>query len=106
VIAPSFGDIFFNNCLKNGLLPVVLLDFQVDHLFTEVAAHPGFKLTIDLPAQAVTAPDDKPMHFDIDATGKQSLVNGWDEIGLTLRHADEIRAYEERRKNAEPWIFQ
>ncbi len=105
VIAPSFGDIFFNNCLKNGLLPVVLLDFQVDHLFTEIAAHPGFKLTVDLPAQTVTAPNEKPMHFDLDATGKQSLVNGWDEIGLTLRHADEIRAYEERRKSAEPWIF-
>ena len=105
VIAPSFGDIFFSNCLKNGLLPVVLLDFQVDHLFNEIAAHPGFELTVDLPAQTVTAPNDKPMHFDIDATGKQNLVNGWDEIGLTLRHANEIRAYEEKRKNAEPWIF-
>src|SRR5690349_17197984 len=66
VIAPSFADIFFNNSFKNGFLPIVLLDFQVDHLFTEVAAHAGFKLTIDLPAQTVTAPNEKPMHFDID----------------------------------------
>jgi 3-isopropylmalate/(R)-2-methylmalate dehydratase small subunit len=106
VIAPSFADIFFNNSFKNGFLPIVLLDFQLDHLFTEVAAHAGFKLTIDLPAQTVTAPNEKPMHFDIDPSRKESLVNGWDEIGRTLRHADEIRAYEEKRKRSEPWIFQ
>jgi 3-isopropylmalate/(R)-2-methylmalate dehydratase small subunit len=105
VIAPSFGDIFYNNSFKNGFLPIVLLDFQVDHLFTEVAAHPGFKLTIDVPAQTVSAGGQKPMHFDIDPSRKESLVNGWDEIGLTLRHADDIRAYEERRKRSEPWIF-
>jgi 3-isopropylmalate/(R)-2-methylmalate dehydratase small subunit len=105
VIAPSFADIFLNNCFKNGLLPIVLLDFQVDHLFTEVAAHAGMKLTIDLPAQTVIAQGDKPMHFDIDPTRKQNLVNGLDEIGLTLRHADEIKAYEEKRKRSEPWIF-
>ena len=105
VIAPSFADIFYNNCFKNGLLPIVLLDFQVDHLFTEALAHAGFKLTIDLPAQTVTAPNDKPMHFEVDSSRKESLVNGWDEIGLTLRHADEIRAYEEKRKRSEPWIF-
>ncbi len=106
VIAPSFGDIFYNNCFKNGLLPIVLLDFQVDHLFTEVAAHPGYKLTIDLPAQMVSAPGEKPMKFEINGTSKTNLVNGWDEIGLTLRHADEIKAYEEKRKKTEPWIFQ
>ena len=105
VIAPSFADIFFNNCLKNGLLPIVLLDFQVDHLFTEVAAHAGLRLTIDLPAQTVTLANEKPMHFDIEPTQKQNLVNGWDEIGLTLRHKDEIKAYEEKRKRSEPWIF-
>ena len=116
VIAPSFGDIFFTNSLKNGFLPIRLLDFQIDHLFTEVAAHPGFRLTIDLPNQTVASAatpaqagaqsgSGKPMHFDIDATQKNNLVNGWDEIGLTLRHADEIRAYEEKRKRAEPWIF-
>jgi 3-isopropylmalate/(R)-2-methylmalate dehydratase small subunit len=105
IVAPSFGDIFYNNAFKNGLLPIRLLDFQVDHLFTEVAAHPGFKLTIDLPAQTVTPPGGKPMNFDIDASRKESLINGWDEIGLTLRHADDIKAYEEKRKRAEPWIF-
>ena len=106
VIAPSFGDIFHTNSLKNGFLPVRLLDFQVDHLFTEVAAHPGLRLTIDLPAQTVTLAGEKPMGFEIPATIKEQLVNGWDEIGLTLRHADEIKAYEERRKQKEPWIFQ
>jgi len=105
IIAPSFADIFFNNCFKNGLLPIVLLDFQVDHLFHEVAAHPGFKLTIDIPAQTVTAGNEKPYHFDIEPTRKENLVNGLDEIGLTLRHKDEIKAYEEKRKRTEPWIF-
>jgi 3-isopropylmalate/(R)-2-methylmalate dehydratase small subunit len=106
VIAPSFGDIFYNNCFKNGLLAIQLLDFQVDHLFTEIAAQPGFRLTVDLPSQTVTAGSEKPMHFDIDNTRKTNLVHGWDEIGLTLRHSDEIKAYEEKRKRAEPWIFQ
>ena len=105
IIAPSFADIFFTNCFKNGLLPIVLLDFQVDHLFTECAAHPGFKLTIDLPAQTVSAPGGKPMHFDVEPTQKENLVQGLDEIGLTLKHADEIREYEEKRKRSEPWIF-
>ena len=105
VIAPSFADIFFNNCYKNGLLPIVLLDFQVDHLFTEVAAHAGLRLTIDLPAQTVSLANEKPMNFDIEPSRKESLLNGWDEIGLTLRHAGEIREYEERRKRSEPWVF-
>ena len=105
IIAPSYADIFFNNCFKNGLLPIVLLDFQVDHLFQEVAAHPGFKLTIDLPVQTVSAPNEKPYHFDVEPTRKENLVNGLDEIGLTLRHAEEIREYEEKRKRSEPWIF-
>ena len=118
VIAPSFADIFFTNCFKNGLLPIVLLDFQLDYLFQEVAAHVGFRITIDLPAQTVTpaqpvtpaqagaqSPADKPMHFDIEPTRKENLVNGLDEIGLTLRHADDIKAYEEKRKRSEPWIF-
>src|SRR5260221_3186481 len=106
VLAPSFGDIFYNNCLKNGLLPIVLLDFQVDHLFSEAAAHAPMKLTIDLPAQTVAAANAKPMKFEIGATQQTNLINGWDEIGLTLRHADEIKAYEEKRKKQEPWIFQ
>jgi 3-isopropylmalate/(R)-2-methylmalate dehydratase small subunit len=105
IIAPSYADIFYNNCFKNGLLPIVLLDFQVDHLFSEVAAHPGLRLTIDLPAQTVAAAGAKPMHFDTEAFRKECLVNGWDDIGLTLRHSDDIKAYEERRKGSEPWIF-
>ena len=107
VIAPSFGDIFYNNCFKNGLLAIVLLDFQVDHLFSEAAAHAPMRLTIDLPAQTVTIPGGaKPMKFEINETLKHNLVNGLDEIGLTLRHSDEIKAYEEKRKKSEPWIFQ
>ena len=105
VIAPSFADIFFTNSFKNGLLLVVLSESEIDRLFHEVAAHPGFKVTIDLPAQTVTAGSGAPMRFEIDATRKNNLVNGLDEIGLTLKHTDEIKAYEERRKQSEPWIF-
>jgi len=105
IIAPSFADIFFNNCFKNGLLPIVLTELEVDHLFNEATAHAPMKLTVDLPAQSVTA-GSRSFHFDIDATRKTNLVNGWDEIGLTLRHADEIKAYQEERKKTEPWIFQ
>ena len=106
VIAPSFADIFFNNSFKNGFLPIVLTELEVDHLFNEVAANPGYKLTIDLDKQTVTTPAGKSMHFDIDATRRHNLLNGLDEIGLTLQHADEIKAYEEKRKKSEPWIFQ
>ena len=107
VIAPSFADIFFNNSFKNGFLPIVLTELEVDRLFNEVAANAGFKLTIDLPSQLVTPAKAgaQPMHFDIDPFRKECLVNGWDEIGLTLRHSDEIKAYEEKRKRSEPWIF-
>ena len=105
VIAPSFADIFFNNSFKNGFLPIVLTELEVDHLFNEVAAHAGYRLTIDLAEQTVRTPSGKAMHFDIDATRRENLLNGLDEIGLTLRHADDIRAYEERRKRSEPWIF-
>ena len=105
LIGPSFADIFYNNSFKNGLLPIVLAEMEVDHLFNEAKAHPGMKVTIDLPAQSVTA-GSRSFHFDIEPTTKHNLVNGLDEIGLTLRHADEIRAYEERRKKSEPWIFQ
>ena len=106
VIAPSFADIFFNNCFKNGFLPIVLTESEVDRqLFRGGRAFPGYRLTIDLAAQTVTTPSGKAMHFDIDEFRKECLLNGWDEIGLTLRHADEIKAYEERRKRTEPWIF-
>jgi 3-isopropylmalate/(R)-2-methylmalate dehydratase small subunit len=105
VIAPSYADIFFSNSFKNGFLPIVLTELEVDHLFNEAAAHSGYRLTIDLATQAVTTPTGKSMRFDIDATRKDNLLNGLDEIGVTLRKADHIRAYEEKRKRSEPWIF-
>jgi 3-isopropylmalate/(R)-2-methylmalate dehydratase small subunit len=105
VIAPSFADIFFNNCYKNGFLPIVLREAEVAQLFKEVAASSGYRLTIDLAAQTVTMPSGQSMRFEVEPFRKDSLLNGWDEIGLTLRHADDIKAYEERRKRAEPWIF-
>ncbi|MDH5265770.1 MAG: 3-isopropylmalate dehydratase small subunit [Betaproteobacteria bacterium] len=105
IIAPSYADIFFNNCFKNGLLPIVLPDFHLDHLFQEIAAHLGYRLTIDLPAQTVSTPSGLVMRFDVEPFRKECLVNGWDDIGLTLRRQDAIRAYEERRRQAEPWVF-
>jgi 3-isopropylmalate/(R)-2-methylmalate dehydratase small subunit len=105
VIAPSFGDIFYNNCFKNGLLPVVLTEPQVDQLFYD-SALPGFRLIVDLEKQTVSSSDGaKSFGFDVDPSRRHSLLNGLDEIGLTLRHADEIRAFEERRKAQLPWLF-
>jgi 3-isopropylmalate/(R)-2-methylmalate dehydratase small subunit len=106
VIAPSFGDIFRNNSLKNGFLPIVLTEAEVDQLFYEAASFPGFKLRIDLERQSVSTVDGaKKFQFDIDPFNKHSLLNGLDEIGLTLRHADQIRAFEARRKTQFPWYF-
>ncbi len=106
VIAPSYGDIFFNNCFKNGLLPVVLNDAEVDRLFHDVAAFPGFRLTVDLAQQVVAYPDaSRALRFEIDPFRKHCLLNGLDEIGLTLRQADKIRAFEARRKSEQPWLF-
>ena len=106
VIAPSFGDIFFNNCFKNGLLPVVLKDAEVDRIFHDVAAFPGFRLTVDLAQQVVAYPDaSRALRFEIDPFRKHCLLNGLDEIGLTLRHAEKIRAFEARRKAEQPWLF-
>ena len=106
VIAPSFGDIFFNNSFKNGFLPVVLGESQVDQLFYDAASFPGFKLTIDLDEQTVATTDgSKKLRFDVDPFRKYCLLNGLDEIGLTLRHADEIRAFEDRRRAQFPWYF-
>jgi 3-isopropylmalate/(R)-2-methylmalate dehydratase small subunit len=106
LIAPSYADIFFNNCCKNGLLPVTLTEAQVDGLFHDVAAFPGYRLVVDLEKQTVASPDgSKVMRFDIDPFRKYSLVNGLDEIGLTLRHTDKIRAFEERRRSEQPWLF-
>src|SRR5512147_2256804 len=103
VVAPSYADIFFNNCFKNGLLPVVLEAAVVDLLFHEVLAQPGYRLTIDLPQQVVLTPSGKSYSFNVDAFRKHNLVNGLDEIGLTLAHADEIRAFEAKRRAEQPW---
>jgi 3-isopropylmalate/(R)-2-methylmalate dehydratase small subunit len=106
VIAPSFADIFFTNCFKNGLLPVVLREDEVDGLFYDAASFPGFELRIDLQEQSVSTTDGaKTFRFDIDEFRKYCLLNGLDEIGLTLRHADKIRAFESRRKTQFPWYF-
>jgi 3-isopropylmalate/(R)-2-methylmalate dehydratase small subunit len=105
LIAPSYADIFFNNCFKNGLLPIVLPESAVERLFADVAAFPGFALTVDLPAQMVRTDDGGvSFPFDVDPFRKQCLLNGWDDIGLTLRHADEIRAFEARHLAEQPWL--
>ncbi|MDN0074289.1 3-isopropylmalate dehydratase small subunit [Crenobacter sp. SG2303] len=105
VIAPSFADIFFNNCYKNGLLPIVLPAEVVDQLFRETEATEGYQLSIDLAAQTVTTPSGQSFGFDITAHRKHCLLNGLDEIGLTLAHADEIKAFEEKRRATQPWLF-
>jgi 3-isopropylmalate/(R)-2-methylmalate dehydratase small subunit len=106
VVAPSFADIFFSNSFKNGFLPVVLTESEVDGLFHDCAAFPGFQLRIDLDKQTVSTVDgSRVMRFDIDAFRKYCLLNGLDEIGLTLRHADKIRAFEAQRKAQYPWYF-
>ncbi len=104
VIAPSFADIFFNNCYKNGLLPIVLSAQQVDHLFKETAAFNGYQLTIDLEKQQVIAPDGRSYDFDIAPFRKYCMTNGLDDIGLTLRHADKIKTYEAERVLRMPWL--
>ena len=104
VIAPSFADIFFNNCFKNGLLPIVLTEQQVDHLFNETMAFNGYQLTIDLEAQQVIAPDGTIYSFEVAPFRKFCLLNGLDDIGLTLRHADKIKAYEAERILKMPWL--
>lgn len=105
VIAPSFADIFFNNSFKNGFLPVILPAEIVDRLFNELAVTPGYRLTIDLPAQKVVTPSGHSFDFEIDAFRKDCLVRGLDEIGLTLQGSDDIRAYEMKRMKEAPWLF-
>jgi 3-isopropylmalate/(R)-2-methylmalate dehydratase small subunit len=104
IIAPSFADIFFNNCFKNGVLPIVLPDSQVAKLFDEVFGFPGYALTIDLPRQVIVKPDGTELPFDVQPFRKYCLVNGFDDIGLTLRHADKIKAYEAERLAKMPWL--
>ena len=106
IIAPSFADIFFNNCFKNGLLPLVLPEAQVARLFDEVVAFPGYELTVDLPRQVVVKPDGTELPFEVQGFRKYCLVNGFDDIALTLRHADKIRAFEAERLARMPWLAQ
>ena len=105
IIAPSFADIFFNNCFKIGLLPIVLDADSVDQLFREAEATEGYRLIVDLQNQSVTTPGDQRFSFDIDPFRKHSLLNGLDEIGLTLQHADKIKAFEEKHRATQPWLF-
>ncbi len=105
VIAPSYADIFSNNCLKNGLLPVVLDEDIMDELFRKVEENPGFRLQVDLEAQTVTTPGGQVYGFEVDAFAKYSMLNGLDEIGLTMQHLHQIRDYEKRRRKEAPWLF-
>lgn len=105
LVAPSFADIFHNNCLKNGLLPVVLDRTSVDELFRECDARPGYRLTIDLENRTVATEDGRTLSFEIDAESRHRLLNGLDDIGLTLEMADKIRAYEDEARRRSPWLF-
>lgn len=105
VVAPSFADIFFNNCFKNGVLPIVLPEAVMDRLFQEAQATPGYRLSVDLGAQTVTTPAGETIAFTVDPFRRHCLLNGLDDIGLTLQRAERIRAYEARRRAEAPWLF-
>jgi len=105
LIGPSFADIFYNNSFKNGLLPIRLTAVEVDELFAQCEANEGYRLVVDLAAQTITRLDGKTLHFEVDPFRKECLLNGWDDIGLTLRHADEIRAFEAKRRAEHPYYF-
>ena len=104
LIAPSYADIFFNNCFKNGLLPIVLPEHQVAKLFDEVAAFVGYRLTIDLERQVVILPGGAELAFEVEPFRKYCLLGGFDDVSLTLRHADKIRAFEAERLLKQPWL--
>ncbi len=104
ILAPSYADIFFNNCFKSGLLPIVLSESQIDQLFNEVGAFPGYKLTVDLERQRIVKPQGEEIAFDVNAFRKYCLINGLDDIGLTLRHKDKIAAFESQRLASKPWL--
>ncbi len=106
LIAPSYADIFYNNCFKNGILPIVLDSASVDRLFKEVTGTPGYSLTIDLTAQTITTPQNEVFAFGVEPFRKHCLLNGLDDIGLTLQHVDAIRAYEQQRRQQTPWLFE
>lgn len=105
IIAPSYADIFFNNSFKNGLLPIVLDEKTVDGLFKDVAANEGYELTVDLENQTIVKPNGETIAFEVDSFRKHCLLNGLDDIGLTLQDADDIKAYEDKRRVSSPWLF-
>jgi 3-isopropylmalate/(R)-2-methylmalate dehydratase small subunit len=105
IIAPSYADIFYNNSFKNGLLPIILTDAEVDELFQQVEANPGYQLTVDLQAQTVTRPDGKVYSFELDEFRKHCLVNGLDDIGLTLQDHEAIATFEAKHRASQPWLF-
>ena len=105
LLAPRFADIFFNNCFKNGLLPITLSSELIEQLFNEVGYNPGYTLTVDLPSQTIRSSTGMSMSFEIDATRKHRLLEGLDDIGITLKNAERIRAYEARQRIATPWLF-
>ena len=105
IIAASYADIFFNNCYKNGMLPIVASHAMVDKLFNECEATEGYALNVDLPSQTVTLPSGEVFSFEINATSKHNLLNGLDEIGLTLLHAEKIKSFEQKHKQNQPWLF-
>jgi len=105
ILAPSYADIFFNNCFKNGILPIVLDSGVVDTLFTKVETNVGYELKVDLEKQTITTPDGDEISFEVDAFRKHCLINGLDDIGLTLQQVGEIKTYESRRRDEAPWLF-
>ena len=105
LLAPSFADIFFNNCFKNGMLPIVLSAEMIAQLFNEVDYNPGYTLTVDLPSQTLRSSTGMSMSFEVDASRKHRLLEGLDDIGMTLQKTDRIRAYETRQRQATPWLF-
>jgi len=105
IIASSYADIFYNNCFKNGMLPIVLSADIVDALFKQVAAAPNYKLQVDLAAQTVCTPSGESFSFSVDAFRKHCLLNGLDDIGLTMQHQDKIKAFEARHQQAQPWLY-
>jgi 3-isopropylmalate/(R)-2-methylmalate dehydratase small subunit len=105
IIAPSFADIFFNNCFKIGLLPIVLESTIVDELFEKVRQIEGYRLTVDLQKQVVVTSDNEEYAFEVDVFRKHCLLNGLDEIGLTLQHAEKIKQFEQKRRSEQPWLF-
>ncbi len=105
VIAPSYADIFFNNCFKNGILPIVLPVKDVDTIFNEIAETEGYQLRVDLASQTISKPNDDKIQFEVDEFRKHCLINGLDDIAMTLEHVDDIKAYEQRRAQQAPWLF-